>query len=188
MRRFLIAFAAVVFCAASSWADSILVVTASATFTATQNCSSNCLETIDMSFQYVPPSINNLAGEIVPGTLNVTSSGFLGSFTGGSLNLIYVPSFNSLGDEIDLNIPGNQGIQVGVNTLSFYLWSCQSQACDNAFGETWAGLGPGDPTSGSSTVTPVAVPDGSSFTSLTLAALGAFGVASRWRRKDARQT
>ena len=54
-----------------------------ATFTATQNRVSNCTETIAMSFQFMEPSLLHDIGEIVPGTMNVSASGFLGSFYSG---------------------------------------------------------------------------------------------------------
>jgi hypothetical protein len=186
MRRLLIASAVVTFCFASSWADSILDVNASATFTATKSCSSNCTETISTSFQYLQPSILDPFGEIVAGTLDVSSSGFLGSFSKrGAGSFYYVPFLNSLGDEIDLDIPGFKGIKAGVNTVDFYLFSCQSLACDNAFGERWIAVGPGSPTSQSSRATAVAVPDETSFLSLMLTALGAMSLVWRWRRTEA---
>jgi hypothetical protein len=82
MRRWLIVFAAVAFCSIPTWADSIeLDVTAFATFTATQPCSSNCTETIGVNFLYLPPvhgngtgSLQNLLGSIVRGTEVVSSS------------------------------------------------------------------------------------------------------------------
>jgi hypothetical protein len=186
MRRLLISFALVAFYSASSWANSILDVNASATFTATKSCSSNCTETISTSFQYLQPSILDPFGEIVPGTLDVSASGFLGSFSkGGAGSFYYVPFLDSLGDEIDLDIPGSRGIRAGVDTVDFYLFSCQSMACDKAFGERWIVLGPGSPTSQWSTATPVGVPDETSFLSLMLAALGSTGLVWRWRKREA---
>lgn len=193
MRRFLLVFAVVACCSAPTWADSIEVdVNAWATFTATQPCSYNCTETIGMSFLYVEPTPYSPGqpyfpyGEIVPGTLNVSSSGFLGSFYGGPVFVGFIPFWNSApfsaGDEIDLDIPSTNEIQTGVNTVDLYLWGCQSQACYNAFGERWTVVGLGNPTSQASLVAPVAVPDETSFLSLALTSLGTVGLVWRWRR------
>lgn len=200
MRRLLIVLSVLIFCSASSWADSIEMVdvVAWATFTATQPCSSNCTETLGLSFQYIEPAvfyqngqlIDYPNGEIVPGSLEVGSSGFLGSFYGGPLFEGFIPFWNSVplsaSDEIDLDIPGGRNeIQTGVNTLALYVWACRSQACISAYGES--GMGPDfirDPTSESTVVTAVAVPDGTSLLSLGLTAFGAIGLAWRWRRKE----
>lgn len=184
MRRFLIAFAVVAFCSASTWADSVLDVNAWPT---TQPCSSNCTETIGRSFEYVPPSVNNSAGQILPGTLDVSASGFHSSFS-QRVFADYYAGFHSQpkfgGDEIDLDLSGF-GIQPGVNTVNFFLWACKSQACDNAFGQRWIGPeGPGNPSNQGSLVAPVTVPDGTSFLSLTLTSLGVIALVCRWRRKE----
>jgi len=91
----------------------------------------------------------------------------------------------SAGDEIDRNLQGGGNeLQTGVNTLSFWLWGCQSSACNNAYGQTWIGIdGPGSPTSEASIVTAVAMPDETSFLSLVLAAFAAGGLGWRRRRK-----
>jgi hypothetical protein len=82
LARVLIVLATLVVCSASTWADSIeLDVSAWATFTATQPCSFNCTETIGMDFLYDPPTSFGAGGEIVLGTLSISSSGFLGMLT-----------------------------------------------------------------------------------------------------------
>ena len=88
-----------------------------------------------------------------------------------------------MGDDVDLNVPVGtpDGIEPGINTVSFQLFYCESQACQTAFGT--ADHHP-TPTSQSSLVSRVAVPDGTSFLSLTLAAFGAIGIVWRWRRKE----
>lgn len=195
MRRLLILFGVVALCSAPTWADSIeLEVNAWATFTApASSCLSNCTETIGVSFLYDTPSLLYESGQIVPGTLDISSSGFLGSFstycpTCSSFYGYYMGFFNSLGDEIDLDWNySSTGIQPGINTVDFYLWSCQSQSCDDAYGETWIGLNSaGEPSKDASIVTR-AVPDETSFLSLSLTALGAVGLAWRWRRREARE-
>lgn len=181
MRRFLIVLAVVAFCTAPTWADSIdLDVVAWATYTATQPCSSNCTETIGISFLYYGPTLGSLGG-IVPGTLNVSSSGFLGMFSGNSwVGGYYAPLFNGLGDEIDLvgtcgSCSDGDDLQIapGIDTLSFWIYSCKSQACDNAYGPDATNL---SPTSQSSVATRVAVPDGDSFPLLMLTTLCAVGL------------
>jgi hypothetical protein len=198
MRRLLIVFAVVAFCSAPIWADSIeLDVNAWATFTATQHCSSNCTETIGMNFLYMPPSDfaadpnseASFTGQIVPGSMNVSSSGFLGSFSTFSTISIssqgYIPIADSMGDDVDLNVPVGtpDGIEPGINTVSFQLFYCESQACQTAFGTQE--LHPG-PSNGSSVVTRVAVPDGTPFLPLCLSSFGAFGLVWRWRRREVR--
>jgi len=191
MLRLSILTAVLAFCSAPTWADSIeLDVNAWATFTATQPCTSNCTETIRVNFLYIPPpTVNitpeNFLGTVVPGTMDVSSTGFLGAFSafsGGVVNSQGFVGFSgSSGDEIDLNILSNNGFQPGINTADFDLFSCESQACQTAFGT--ADHHP-NPTSQSSLVSRVAVPDGTSFLSLTLAAFGAIGIVWRWRTKE----
>lgn len=202
MRRLLVVLAVVAFCAAPSWADSIeLDVVAWATFTATQPCFSDCTETIATSFKYVPPilampgsQVSPTNGEIVPGSLVVASSGFLGSsFSAASLtcNGNCLPFLSSLGDEIDLdvpNMPGLSGIQPGINTVDLFLYGCQSEACDEAFGETWINDGPGQPSRQGSRVTAVVVSDETPFVWLALTAFGTIGLGWRWRRKESSAT
>lgn len=193
MRRLSIVLAAVAFCTAPTWADSIeLNVNAWATITVLQpGCSSNCTETIGVSFLYNTPSITYSAGQIVPGSLEVSSSGFLGSFSGSGYwyGANYSPLLNSFGDEIDLypeNTGLSNGIQPGINTVGFLIYSCQSQLCENTFGATWIidySSGPINPytITQASIAVPVAVPDGTSFLSLALTSMGAVGMAWRWR-------
>ena len=205
MRRLLVVLATLVVCSAPTWADSIeLDVNAWATFTATQPCSSNCTETIATNFLYMPPSDfaadpnseASFTGQIVPGSMNVSSSGFLGSFSTPLGDPIsgqgYIPFFNKATfplDEIDLQVPlaaefdGVDGIQPGVNTVGFDLFYCLSQVCQAAFGTQQ--LHPG-PSSESSVVTRVAVPDGTPFFPLCLSSFGAFGLVWRWRRREVR--
>lgn len=195
MRRFLVLFAFIAFCTVPTWADSIeLDVNAWATFTApSSTCLSNCTETIGVNFLYDAPSVAYPEGQLVPGTLDISSSGFLGSFStfcsGCGFYGYYMGFFNFNGDEIDLDWNySSSGIQPGINTVDFYMWSCQSAACVNAEGESWIGEGPGNPTIGESIVTPVAVPDSTSFLSLTLTAFGTLGLAWLWRRRTAQRS
>ncbi|MGA7860865.1 MAG: hypothetical protein WCB19_03295 [Thermoplasmata archaeon] len=82
MRTVLIALAVVLLCSASTWADGILDVNISGTFIATQPCSSNCTETVSISFEFDPAKYpyGNDYGYAVPGTITIGASGFLGSF------------------------------------------------------------------------------------------------------------
>ena len=194
MRRLLVVLAILAFCSAPTWADSILPqnteldVNAWSTFTDPAGAT----ETIGVSFLYLTPSIQYEYGRIVPGSLDVGSSGFLGTFSpGSSVYYGYLPFYDAgrNGDEIDLDwsISNTGGIEPGINTASFYIWTCQTQACDNAYGQTWTGpFGFGEePSSSGSTVTVVGVPDGDSVLWLMVTALGAVGLVWRWRRTDA---
>jgi len=126
--------------------------------------------------------------------MNESSSGFLGSLSfphGTNISIQgYIPFSDSIGDEIDLDVPiffpsepgAVDGIQPGINTLNFELFYCQSQACQSA-------MGPDStlhvvPTSRSSIVTAVQVPDGDSSLPISLSAFGAFALAWRWRRRE----
>ncbi|MGA9509299.1 MAG: hypothetical protein WBV55_11850 [Candidatus Sulfotelmatobacter sp.] len=191
MRRLLIVVAALAFCSATTWADSIeLDVSAWATFTGTQPCSSSCTETIGVNFLYTEPTGGSSTAGIfgTVGPITVSASGFLGTFspypaqvpTQGEIGFT-----NFQGDEIDLNgFEPLTGIQEGINTLYFDLFFCRSSACDNAYGPDATPMHP-NPTSESSVATRVAVPDETSFLSLVLTALGAMGLVWRWRRKEA---
>jgi len=195
MRRFSIVLATLVVCSAPSWADTILPpdteldVNAWATFTAPVT---EATETIGVSFLYDTPSIPYEYGQVVPGTMSVGSSGFLGTFNAGMIELGYLPLYNSAnrsGDEIDLNwfLSSTGGIPTGINADYFWMWSCQSQACASAYGETWSGNPlntPGGASSEGSVVTLVHVPDGDSSALLSLSAFGAFALAWCWRRKE----
>lgn len=195
MRRLLIIFVVVMFCSASGWADSTeLDVSAWATFTATQPCSSNCTETIGMDFLYDPPTLQTGKGGIVPGTLSVSSSGFLGMLSSPGWGYYYAPLFDGLshegayGDEIDLVGTCSfcaDALQIapGINTLSFSVYSCGSAACYAAFGPDATGTYI-TPTSEFTVATPVHVPDGDSYLLLSLSAFGAFALAWRWRRRE----
>jgi hypothetical protein len=130
--------------------------------------------------------------------LTMASSGFLGTFApfggcvscgGGSLymGLFNVPgAFLGYTDEIDLDF-GNGAIALGVNNtpgFGFGFYSCQTQACLNAYGESWIASGPVIPLTESTVVTQVHVPDGDSSLPLSLGAFGAICVAYRWRRRE----
>src|SRR4051794_15370436 len=96
MQRFLLTFCAVVVLSCSGWADKLTVddVKVSATITATQPCSFNCTETINMSFLFVPgyeDPFFTTEGYILPGSFNLTYSGFLGSSSvvgGGDFHIV----------------------------------------------------------------------------------------------------
>jgi hypothetical protein len=184
MRRFWSALAVVAFLCTSTRADSILDVNAWATFAAMQPCYSNCTETINTSFQYYPISVEHSIGGIVPGTLDLSSSGFLGSFSVGQFGGEYISFFNSMGDEIDLEIPMNPfypaGLQPGVNTVGFYLWACQSQTCGNAYGETWIVQGPGQPTSRGSMAAPISTSEPPTWFLLVLGA-ALLSLVMKWK-------
>ena len=86
MRRFLIALAIVAVFSTAGWADEILDVNISGTFVATQLCSSNCTETVAISFEFDPGAYPRPAspGYAVPGTMEISSFGFLDTFSSES--------------------------------------------------------------------------------------------------------
>ena len=200
MRRFLIVLATLVVCSAPTWADSIeLDVNAWATITAPNGA----VEKIDVSFlwQNVPIGCNQagvctgVSDEIVAGSLDVQSSGFMGTFSPSSPqgnNLFYLGLFNNLAaptdyttDEFDLYYSKNPSnllaITPGINTLDgFAFWSCETQACSSAYGQSWIGGAPPLKIQQGSYVT--TVPDGDSPVPISLSAFGAFALAWRWRR------
>lgn len=194
MRRLLIVTMVLAFCSAPTWADSVVVdVNAWATFTATQPCSSNCIETIGVSFLYTQPVGQN-AG--IVNDLMISSSGFLGTFSAISgdspSSQGYFPFFDApldtQYDEIDLTgFDPLTRIRTGIDTMGFDLFFCRTAACDNAYGPDATPLHP-NPTSESSVVTPVTIPDGDSSPLLMLVALGTVGLGWRWRwrRKELR--
>ena len=202
MRRYLIVFALVCYSVLAN-AGSIYDVNAWATFTGTQ-CAS-CTETIGLNFLYIPPDPKDpstFLGTIVPGTMNVSSSGFLGIFSdvyGDYVNSQgYIPFANNPGspysmrDEIDLYVTDLNGIQLGTNTINFDLFYCFSEECQDGYGNLYGGQSSGNinlhpnPTSQSSVVTRVAVPDGTPFLPMVVTSVGVMGLALRWRRKNIR--
>lgn len=178
-RKFLPRFAMLVgvvllLCCGASWAD-ILQVNAWAAFTASEPCISNCTETIGLSFQYDSSSFSS---QPVSGTFSYGSSGFLGTFTGtGFLNLAqgYSPFYDTFGDELDLRFPGYivnpaDPLSIGVDTLGFAFYSCNSAPCVAAFGPNTQ-IYSIAPTIKSSLVTPIPTPEPSSLGLLLLTML-----------------
>lgn len=197
MRRFLIVFATLVVCSAPTWADSVeLDVNAWATITAPTTCPS-CVEKIDVNFLWMNNALPTGYGQIVLGSLDVKSSGFLGTFSPigpQGANLFYLGLFNNLvggefaTDEIDLYYGTTTGvITPGRNSLTFDFWGCQTHACTTAYAESWIGApsGAAPVIQEGSIVKPVTtVPDGDSSFLLSFCAFGAFALAWRWRRKE----
>jgi hypothetical protein len=207
MRRLLIVFAAIAFCSAPTWADSIVLdVNAWATFTAMANPS--LTETISTSFLYDTPTSPNSSGTIVLGSLSMSSSGFLGTFSpdinsypgeeGGTING-FAPFNNSAGDQIilDWGCCQSASITPGVNTVGgvgtgFFIMDCLSQNCESDEGFGWVNSdedaeGPSGmiATSKGSNVTVQAVPDGDSAYLMAALSLCAIALVWRWRRIDA---
>jgi hypothetical protein len=191
MRRLLVVLGVVALCSAPTWADSITYdVNAWATITAPN---SNLTEKIDVNFLWMNnlnlPNGYNGPG-MVSGSLNVTSSGFLGTFTAycsTCINALYLPLDGAQNlDQIDLYYPNNPPMMApGSNTLGFQFMDCESTTCINAYGKGWVegeyspvGIQQG------SIVTQVNVPDGDSSLFLSLSAFGAFALACPWRRRE----
>jgi hypothetical protein len=197
-----------ILCSAPLWADGISSppteydFTAWASFTepASSGCLSNCTETIGESFLFTAPVPRDGWPFVSPveGTFSESSSGFLGTFTVSPEIDVYYENFSTAlgsGDQIDMGWASPQGpegstglaaetgmIPLGTNTVNFYLYSCVTQACQAAYGNSWETPTPGAlvmQTAGGSSVT--AVPDGDSSLLLTLCALAAICAAYRWR-------
>jgi len=194
MRRVLVVLAVLAFCSATTWADGILDVNICGTFTAT---TTQATETIALSFLFDPASITPYPygnGSIDASTVVMSSAGFLGSFSpdlsaNGTLivgwNESYVPFKNGNGDEIDIATGiGPNFFPVGTNTIGLDIYTCASD-CVSAYGSQHPGYIL--PTSETSTVTPVAVPDETSFLSLGLTSVGAVGLVWHWRRRDSQR-
>ncbi len=208
MRRWLTVLATLVVCSTPTWAGSIgpdtpidtVDVHAWAVITAPATCPS-CVEKIDVNFLFVNVS-DEYAGHVVPGSLTINSSGFMGTFSTPYCcgnNAFYLGmwnTFNSLGptygDEFDLyfnntgaNTPTDNltTIVPGRNNMDFDFWSCESAACSSAYGTGWVGGISGDVglKEGSNVTT---VPDGDSILPLSLSAFGAFALVWRWRRRE----
>jgi hypothetical protein len=146
MRRLLIAFPVVLLCAASAWANSILDVSIWGKFTPTStSCISNCTESINVRFQFDTASIVTTPGDpngwIDPSTFQISSSGYLGSFSqvitpGQGIevhwNDQYIPLFDSSRDELDIRTPVGPDprhpifFPVGTNTIQWYFYTCGS--------------------------------------------------------------
>jgi hypothetical protein len=134
---------------------------------------------MNMSFQYITPDQNHENGQIVAGTMDLSSSGFLGTFSDAHLYSDFIGTYNLMGDEIDLLGLFDGGFN---NNSYLYLWGCQSQACFDAYGVRWTNFGPGGlPTSYSTSV--VQVPDGDSFLLMTLTSFGVAALLWKYRRK-----
>ena len=146
MRKFVILLTALVLCPLWATADSIVDVNIWGTFTATQPCTVNCTETIGISFQFDSASIvyghyGPQYAWAVPGTINVSASGFLGSFTAlnyggeGYINIgneAYMPFIGQFGDEIDiLVVYGNTVFPVGTNTIGLQIYGGKITSAPN---------------------------------------------------------
>jgi hypothetical protein len=205
MRKLLVVLGIVALCSAPVWADSVVDVDEWVKITAPNGA----VENINVNFLFnnnfdFPPS--GISGEIVLGSLTVTSSGFMGTFSPLSpqgSNLFYLglfdnfafttPPYNAPTDEIDLDYDlTSAGIVFtpGINTINgnnfagFY--SCGTAACTSAYGTSWSGyggppVGAGSIQEGSDVTT---VPDGDSSLPLSLSAFCAFALAWRWRRRE----
>jgi hypothetical protein len=196
LRLSLLLLAISILCSAPVWADSIEYdVNSITTITAPLTCPS-CVENIAVSFLWQNNVTAQGWGQVVNGSMDVSSSGFLGTFQPSILqgdNFFYVGLFNnssstySSSDEIDMYY-GTLGTITQGSSVHPLFWGCQTTACTTAYGESWFGVGPpsnvGTITQSSIIVTPVTVPDGDSPLLLMVSALGAVGVAYRWRGQD----
>jgi hypothetical protein len=110
------------------------------TFTAVFTSVSGATETLTGSFEY---EITGSFENVVPGTGQVSGSGFLGNFTGpedlespGG----YIAFYDLLGDEVDMYLFDVVGDSA---RMSLFLWGCVSEACQAAIADPgYAGNGP----------------------------------------------
>lgn len=191
MYRLLFVLGIVTLCSVPTLADSIYDVNAWIILTAPNN--SNLTEKIDVNFLYTngnPAYSDKLfdGAGMVSGTLNVTSSGFLGTFSpycSTCINVLSMPldAEQNL-EEIDLYVNGPK-ITSGINTVNFSFMDCETTTCIDDYGRGWV-EGEYYPTGiqQGSIVTQVNVPDGDSSLFLSLSAFGAFALACRWRRRE----
>jgi hypothetical protein len=136
MRALRTVVALLVFGSAFCWADTIYTVNAWAIFTATQPCTSNCTDRIDLSFQYeyVGSVVSGSSqwGYILPQTFSLHSVGFFGDLTSPGQALSYwLPMLNAGGDEIDLN--GHVAVYP-LGPLFMTIYDCKSDACRANYG------------------------------------------------------
>jgi hypothetical protein len=178
-------------------AGSINEYKADAWMTITAPNDPSLIEKINVSFLYFngsPDDSDKLfdGAGIVAGTLKVTSSGFLGTFSPYDPNGIGVLGMPldaandyemiELYPSIYANIPE---ITPGKNTVGFNFMDCDTAICTTEYGRTWVegnyyptGIQQG------SVVTAVNVPDGDSSLLLSFSVLGVFALALRWRRRE----
>ena len=190
MRRLVPVLIIFVSCALLCRADTLQVDTWGL-FLPSQYCTSDCNQLwVHVNFQWdpnAPFSFEHDGVPLIPGTLHVQTSGFLGSFSSGDeylhpglgleLRLVNRLGGVLLGDELDL-VMGD----AAVNYMYFY--SCASALCRNAF------LPPGEerlfvyPSYFSSTAVPVNVAEPASLALLMSGLLGlAIFKCRRVRRK-----
>ena len=191
MRKLLFVLGVVALCSAPTWADDIYDVNAWAVITAPN---SNLTEKFDVSFLYSngsPAESDKLfdGAGMVSGSINVTSSGFLGTFSpycSTCINALGIPLDAAQDYEAIWVYFENEPLIVpGINTVGFNFMDCDTAVCTAAYGRTWV---EGDYyvpiTQQGSIVTQVNVPDGDSSLLLSLSAFGAFALALRWRRRE----
>src|SRR5580704_2705339 len=154
MRKLLFVLGIVALCSAPTWADSIEYdVNAWAEITATNGA----VENMDVNFTFHNLDYQGF-NEAIVDSVNVRSSGFLGTFAplspSGS-NIFYLGLFNNPNpttiysfDEIDLQYPltpGGISMPPGRNLqyLDFNFYNCQTSACTTAYdGVSWRAAAP----------------------------------------------
>lgn len=138
--------------AAPAHADTIgaeYTINGEATITGNDVCgAAACTESIQFSFDFAYNLLAPAQGGspaaydgVIDGPMTVTSSGPLGSFSGNGANPFqcYIAFLNSLGDEIDLDIPSSSEFATSFGTpgppvfTESYLWSCLSAQCPADF-------------------------------------------------------
>lgn len=118
------------------------------TFTAIFTGANGATETVTGSFEW-----SNIVFEegMVPGTSQVSGSGFMGNFIGPGIGFGYIPFFGSFGDEIDLLF--NYEDPADTPNFFFNIFGCNSVECNDAYPGNNGFEGNG-PSSETFTVTP----------------------------------
>ena len=140
------------------------------TFTTVFTSVTGSTETLSGSFDYIFSA--EADGYILdPGTGNITSSGFLGTFTDPVQDFAsYMAFFGTYGDEIDLYL---YGPPTDLNQFAFYLYNCASVECDDAYpSDSGYGGKPATGTTYSVVDPPSSVPEPASWAMLAMGLIG----------------
>jgi len=176
MRRLILPLGVIILASALGRADT-LQYNFSGQFDPSASCTTNCTQlSVHVAFQWDPSTFCMGGGStpMVPGSLNIETSAFMGTFSGNGFAACSAPDTirlsNLLGDELDLD-PFGAG--------SMFLFTCGSQACQDSFAPLGQ-IGFINATSFSLTSATVGASESSSLT-LLMSGLGAVAFLGRRR-------